>query len=528
MASGEGKAAKNVFSCIDAILEELERESDAGSCSDASCDSEVEVAFLEGEDPAFDGQDASELNIDGPETPTPTLPSQHPHAVRQQRRAQGTKRSASVVFGDPDFDDADSNEEYEAPERAQTSRRKTRGKSSTQGTKYPDEALKWNDLNVEDVDPVLPPFQPKRIPGPQLAVDRSYSPLQLFQLFFTISVLETIVKNTNSYGAMRSSAGKKFHWVPLTVSEFLAYISLVLYMGLVKVKTYVDYWAKKPIYSFPYPQSVMSRCRFLAISWNLHLCNLEEDLQNLRKRGTPDYDKLFKIKPLYSDILTSCMTYFQPGRRVSVDERMVASKARVGFKQYMKDKPTKWGFKLFVLADSTCGYTWNFFVYEAIDWAAAVWETDRRFRTSYEYFVQQLRDVFEYPAEGKDISTQLLHVSQGNRTAADYAIEFRTLAAQSGWNDISLKAVFRQSLDLDLQTELACKGENCSFSEYITLAIKIDNLMRNAPKRKIVQPSQASTPVTHQLCHVSQPTSMPSQEPLQMGFSRLTEEERIR
>ncbi len=110
--------------------------------------------------------------------------------------------------------------------------------------------------------------------------------------------------------------------------------------------------------------------------------------------------------------------------------------------------------------EKKCAFLMSLLSGKAIDWAAAVWETERLFRTSYKYFVQQLRDVFEYPAGGKDISTQLLHMSQGNRTAADYAIEFRTLAAQSGWNDISLKAVFRQSLNFDLQTELACKGEN--------------------------------------------------------------------
>ncbi|RXN13742.1 Pol poly [Labeo rohita] len=94
----------------------------------------------------------------------------------------------------------------------------------------------------------------------------------------------------------------------------------------------------------------------------------------------------------------------------------------------------------------------------AIDWAAAVWESDARIRGSSEHFLQQLREVFEYPAGGKDISTQLLQLSQGTRTAADYAIEFRTIAAQSGWNDISLKAVFQKSLNADLQTELACRA----------------------------------------------------------------------
>ena len=43
-----------------------------------------------------------------------------------------------------------------------------------------------------------------------------------------------------------------------------------------------------------------------------------------------------------------------------MDERMVRSKHRSGMRQYNKDKPTKWGLKLWVLADSDTGYTYNF------------------------------------------------------------------------------------------------------------------------------------------------------------------------
>ena len=39
---------------------------------------------------------------------------------------------------------------------------------------------------------------------------------------------------------------------------------------------------------------------------------------------------------------------------------MVRNKGRYSFRQYIKDKPTKWGMKIWVLADSETGYTYDF------------------------------------------------------------------------------------------------------------------------------------------------------------------------
>ena len=48
---------------------------------------------------------------------------------------------------------------------------------------------------------------------------------------------------------------------------------------------------------------------------------------------------------------------------MAIDERMVKSRHRSGFRQFIKDKPTKWGIKLWVLADSSNGYTVDFNIY---------------------------------------------------------------------------------------------------------------------------------------------------------------------
>ena len=49
--------------------------------------------------------------------------------------------------------------------------------------------------------------------------------------------------------------------------------------------------------------------------------------------------------------------------QISIDEAMIPFKSRLGFKQYMKDKPTKWGIKVFTLCNSTNGYVYRLQVY---------------------------------------------------------------------------------------------------------------------------------------------------------------------
>ncbi|KAM4604656.1 piggyBac transposable element-derived protein 4-like [Polymixia lowei] len=123
-----------------------------------------------------------------------------------------------------------------------------------------------------------------------------------------------------------------------------------------------DFWRKKTIFHVAFPATVMSRDRFVAIATNLHISDPAEDAANDEKRGTEEYDTLHRVRPLLDMLRNRCMSRYHPKQHISVDERMVATKARLSFKQYMKAKPTKWGLKFFVLADVN-GYTVDFRLY---------------------------------------------------------------------------------------------------------------------------------------------------------------------
>uniref|UniRef100_A0A3B5M8V3 PiggyBac transposable element-derived protein domain-containing protein n=1 Tax=Xiphophorus couchianus TaxID=32473 RepID=A0A3B5M8V3_9TELE len=138
---------------------------------------------------------------------------------------------------------------------------------------------------------------------------------------------------------------EKYKWNDIEVEDLYKLFGLMIYMSLVSLPSLYDYWT---ILSVPLPHKVMFRDKFRSIFWNTHLSDPEEDEQN-DKKGTPGHEKLFRIRPLYDDILCSCKAYFHPKRELAVDEMMVGTKAKTGITEYMKDKPTKWGLKNFVL-----------------------------------------------------------------------------------------------------------------------------------------------------------------------------------
>lgn len=59
--------------------------------------------------------------------------------------------------------------------------------------------------------------------------------------------------------------------------------------------------------------------------------------------------------------------------------------------------------------------------------------------------------VFEHPLQGKEAGSRHLSLCQGTSSASDYAIDFRILAAESGWDELALGGIFRRGLSEELR-----------------------------------------------------------------------------
>ncbi|UYV71053.1 hypothetical protein LAZ67_8001550 [Cordylochernes scorpioides] len=67
-------------------------------------------------------------------------------------------------------------------------------------------------------------------------------------------------------------------------------------------------------------------------------------------------DKLAPIRELCELFIAKCSSLYTPGTNCTIDESLLNFRGRCGFKQYIPNKPAKYGIKVFVLADSATYY----------------------------------------------------------------------------------------------------------------------------------------------------------------------------
>lgn len=167
------------------------------------------------------------------------------------------------------------------------------------------------------------------------------TPLKIFHELFSKEIIEHIVFQTNLYA---QQSEKKY--IATSDKEIKTFLAINLLMGIKKSPSYRDYWSSDPKLKDPFISNLMSRHRFDWILFNLHLNNNVL----MPNRNSPDYDRLYRVRPFIDMILGNFKKCYLPGEFLAVDESMVKFKGRCR------------GYKIWVLADKN-GYFLNGDIY---------------------------------------------------------------------------------------------------------------------------------------------------------------------
>ena len=191
-------------------------------------------------------------------------------------------------------------------------------------------------------------------PGPKCVGLAADTPLKSFELFFDDSMLSEIVTRTNQKieKAREAYTIRSGFTYNTDATEVRGLIGVLLFLGVTKSskESTASIWSTdgtgKPICI-----AAMSQKRFLFL---LYCLRFDNSTTRDQRRGI---DKLAPIRSVYDIFVTACEDNYTPGIGCTVDESLLGFRGRCAFKQYIPNKPSKYGIKVYVLADSESFYS---------------------------------------------------------------------------------------------------------------------------------------------------------------------------
>ncbi|KAK3517743.1 hypothetical protein QTP70_017791 [Hemibagrus guttatus] len=139
---------------------------------------------------------------------------------------------------------------------------------------------------------------------------------------------------------------------------------------------------------------------------------------------------------------------------------------------------------------------------KALRWAEPIWTQNNPIVTLLPNFIEHFKEVFGKPAWDSLIGERLCRLKQGIMSVSDYALQFRTLAAASGWNEQALITTYRQGLDPRVWLHLAAYEDSIGLEKFIQLSIRFATHMQLCLEEHQDQPLFPTTlrqpdPVSH-------------------------------
>jgi hypothetical protein len=186
-------------------------------------------------------------------------------------------------------------------------------------------------------------------------------PIDAFSKYISQDIIELIVDQTNIYGKNRYiQKGKNAtDWKEIDAIQIYAFFGILLIMGFHKLPRIRDYWSTDRNLFTPAVANVMTRNEFQRIFSNIHLA----DNTKMSSRNFSNRNKLYKIHDFLVMLKRNFQKNYSLGSCISIDVAMIKFKGRSSLKQFQPLKPTKGGYKVWVLAESTTGYVYNFEIY---------------------------------------------------------------------------------------------------------------------------------------------------------------------
>ncbi|XP_068211747.1 piggyBac transposable element-derived protein 4-like [Palaemon carinicauda] len=183
------------------------------------------------------------------------------------------------------------------------------------------------------------------------------TPLQFFMLFFTRELFQTIAVETNRYTEELISRKRPLqqysiwqNWQKISVEEMMAFHGTIINMALHRNKRSRDSFSKQWVDESSFFRQIFRRDRWFQIFWGLHVSPPAPPGSGFMA------SRRSKVKQVHDYLSERFLHYYHPGCHLSVDESTVPFKGRTAFKMYDSKKPTKWGIRIYDIADALTVY----------------------------------------------------------------------------------------------------------------------------------------------------------------------------